>query len=69
MKAVSAKALYQILEQQSWQVKLITASHHIYAQENVETKLSIPVHSHRDLPIGTLKIIIKDAELTLKDFD
>lgn len=29
--------------------------------------LSIPVHSNRDLPKGTLKKIMKDAELTEED--
>jgi predicted RNA binding protein YcfA (HicA-like mRNA interferase family) len=29
--------------------------------------LSIPVHSNRDLPIGTLKSIMKDANLTEDD--
>jgi predicted RNA binding protein YcfA (HicA-like mRNA interferase family) len=31
--------------------------------------LSIPVYSNRDLPIGTLKSIMKDAGLTEKDLD
>ncbi|WP_127085084.1 type II toxin-antitoxin system HicA family toxin [Dulcicalothrix desertica] len=29
--------------------------------------LSIPVHSNRDLPIGTLKSIMNDAGLTEED--
>ncbi|MDJ0742460.1 MAG: type II toxin-antitoxin system HicA family toxin [Xenococcaceae cyanobacterium MO_167.B27] len=31
------------------------------------TILSIPVHGKRDLPIGTLKAILKDSGLTEKD--
>ncbi|MEH2034531.1 MAG: type II toxin-antitoxin system HicA family toxin [Nostoc sp.] len=45
----------------------ITGSHHIYTKEDVVAILSIPVHSNRDLPIGTLKSIMKDAGLTEED--
>lgn len=67
MKAVSGKALCQIVERHGWELKRITGSHHIYAKEDVEVIISIPVHSNRDLPKGTLKSIIKDAELTEED--
>jgi predicted RNA binding protein YcfA (HicA-like mRNA interferase family) len=67
MKSVSGKALCKIVEQQGWELKRITGSHHIYSKEGVDVILSIPVHSNRDLPIGTLKSIMKDAGLTEED--
>ncbi|MBC6433158.1 type II toxin-antitoxin system HicA family toxin [Nostoc sp. HG1] len=67
MKAVSGKALCKILERQGWELKRITGSHHIYAKEVCDVIVSIPVHSNRDLPIGTLKSIMKDAGLTEGD--
>lgn len=67
MKAVSGKALCKILERQGWELKRITGSHHIYTKVSVDVILSITVHSNRDLPIGILKSIIKDAELTEED--
>ncbi|MEH1784968.1 type II toxin-antitoxin system HicA family toxin [Nostoc sp.] len=45
----------------------MTGSHHIYTKEDVVAILSIPVHSNRDLPIGTLNSIMKDAGLTEED--
>lgn len=69
MKDVSGKALCKILERCDWELKRITGSHHIYAKEGVDVILSAPVHSNRDLPIGTLKSIIKDAKLTEEDLD
>ncbi|QSJ16750.1 type II toxin-antitoxin system HicA family toxin [Nostoc sp. UHCC 0702] len=69
MKAVSGKALCKILERQGWNLKRITGSHHIYAKEGVDAILSIPVHSNRDLPIGTLRSIMKDAGLIEEDLD
>ncbi|MCT7967117.1 type II toxin-antitoxin system HicA family toxin [Laspinema sp. D1] len=67
MKSISGKALCKIVEQQGWQLKRITGSHHIYAKEGVTAILSIPVHSNRDLPTGTLRGILKDAGMTEDD--
>jgi predicted RNA binding protein YcfA (HicA-like mRNA interferase family) len=67
MKAVSGKALCKIVERHGWELKRITGCHHIYVKEDVEVILSIPVHSNRDLPKGTLKSILKDAKLTEED--
>ena len=67
MKSVSGKALCKIVEQYGWNLKRITGSHHIYANKGVI--LSIPVHGNRDLPIGTLKGLLKDAGLTEEDID
>ncbi|MBW4676794.1 MAG: type II toxin-antitoxin system HicA family toxin [Desmonostoc geniculatum HA4340-LM1] len=67
MKSVSGKALCKIVERYGWNLKRITGSHHIYAKEGVI--LSIPVHGNCDLPIGTLKGLLKDAGLTEEDID
>jgi predicted RNA binding protein YcfA (HicA-like mRNA interferase family) len=67
MKSVSGKALCKIIEQHGWLLKRVTGSHHIYVKTNVAVILSIPVHGNRDLPIGTLKNILKDAGLTEAD--
>lgn len=67
MKAVSGKMLCKIVERNGWELKRISGSHHIYVQDGIDAILSIPVHSNRDLPIGTLRSIMKDAELTEDD--
>jgi predicted RNA binding protein YcfA (HicA-like mRNA interferase family) len=69
MKAISGKTLCKIVERNGWELKRITGSHHIYAKEGVDVILSIPVHSNRDLPKGTLKSIMKDAELMEEDLE
>jgi predicted RNA binding protein YcfA (HicA-like mRNA interferase family) len=48
-------------------LKRVRGSHHIYAKPGAEIILVIPVHSN--LPIGTLKSLLKDAELTEADLD
>ena len=69
MKSVSGKALCKIVERYGWELKRITGSHHIQAHEDIRAILSIPVHGNRDLPTGTLRRFLKDAELTEEDLD
>jgi predicted RNA binding protein YcfA (HicA-like mRNA interferase family) len=69
MKSISGKALCKIIERNDWILKRVTGSHHIYAKKGVAAIVSIPVHGNRDLPIGTLKGILKDADLTEEDLD
>lgn len=64
MKSVSGKALCKIVEHNGWMLKRVTGSHHIYAKKGVSVILSVPVHSNRDLPAGTLRSLLKDAGLT-----
>lgn len=67
MKSISGKQLCKIVEKKGWILQRITGSHYIY--ENIqETKiLSIPVHRNQDLKIGTLKALMKIANLTEED--
>ncbi len=69
MKSVSGKAFCKIVEQNSWVLKRVTSSHHIYAKKGISVILSVPVHGNRDLPIGTLRSLLKDAGLTEEDLD
>ncbi len=67
MKSISGKAFCKIVEKQGWILKRISGSHHIYVKEGVPAILSIPVHGNRDLPIGILTKLMKDANLTEDD--
>ena len=67
MKSISGKNLCKVVERNGWILKRVTGSHHIYTKKGISVILSIPVHGNRDLPIGTLKSILKDAGLTEKD--
>ncbi|MFN6067812.1 MAG: type II toxin-antitoxin system HicA family toxin, partial [Pseudanabaena sp.] len=39
----------------------------IYTKQCFEAIIPIPVHGNRDLPTGTLKSVMKDAELNEND--
>ena len=67
MKSISGKKLCKAVEKLGWKLVRVKGSHHIYTKEDVSKIVVIPVHGNRDLPTGTLKGILKDAELTEND--
>jgi predicted RNA binding protein YcfA (HicA-like mRNA interferase family) len=67
MKSLSGKRLCKIVEQKGWVLRKITGSHHIYENSEMQQILSIPVHRNQDLKIGTLKALMKIAELSEED--
>ena len=67
MKPIFGKALCKIIERYGWQLKRMSSSHHIYTKQGMRVILSVPGYGNKDLPIGTLKSILKDAGLTEDD--
>lgn len=64
---MSGKHVCKVLEQHGWVLQRTKSSHHIYAQPGNAVIITVPVHGNRDLRIGTLKKILKDAGLTEAD--
>jgi predicted RNA binding protein YcfA (HicA-like mRNA interferase family) len=58
---VTGKDLIGLLKENGWELDRIKGSHHIMIKGN--KTLSVPVHSNRDLPKGTLNKILKEAGL------
>lgn len=67
MKSISGKRLCKIVEQKGWVLKRVTGSHHIYENSEIEQILSIPVHRNQDLKVGTLRALMKIAQLSEED--
>lgn len=67
MKSISGKKLCKIVVKKGWILKKITGSHHIYEKPNENKIVSIPVHRNQDLKLGTLKSIMKIAQLSEDD--
>ena len=67
MKSISGKKLCKIVEKQGWMLKRVTGSHHIYQKPDSQQILSIPVHRNQDLKLGTLKSLMKIANLSEQD--
>jgi predicted RNA binding protein YcfA (HicA-like mRNA interferase family) len=69
MKSISGKRLCKIVEQKGWVLQRVTGSHHIYENPEIEQILSIPVHRNKDLKIGTLRALMKIAQLSEADLE
>jgi predicted RNA binding protein YcfA (HicA-like mRNA interferase family) len=67
MKSISGKRLCKIVEQRGWILQRTTGSHHIYENPEIDQILSIPVHRNQDLKIGTLRALMKIAQLSEAD--
>ncbi|MBE9219855.1 MULTISPECIES: type II toxin-antitoxin system HicA family toxin [Dolichospermum] len=67
MKSISGKKLCKLVEKKGWILKKITGSHYIYEKPDESKIISIPVHRNQDLKLGTLKSIMKIAELVEDD--
>jgi predicted RNA binding protein YcfA (HicA-like mRNA interferase family) len=67
MKSISGKRLCKIVEQKGWVLRRITGSHHIYESPELDQILSIPVHRSQDLKVGTLRALMKIAQLSEED--
>lgn len=67
MKSISGKQLCKIVEQKGWVLQRITGSHHIYKNPELGQTLLIPVHRNQDLKVGTLKALMKIAQLFEED--
>lgn len=67
MKSVSGKKLCRILERRGWIRKRVKGSHHIYYNPTTQKIVTVPVHSNHELPIGTLRSLMQDANITESD--
>lgn len=60
---MTARDLIKILEEKQWVEVRQKGSHKIFKHLENTKIISIPVHSGKDIPKGTLKSILKTAEI------
>lgn len=60
---MKAKELIKKLEKEGWNEVRQSGSHRILKHSEKKETLSIPDHDPKDIPIGTLKSILKKAGL------
>jgi predicted RNA binding protein YcfA (HicA-like mRNA interferase family) len=65
MKSISGKRLANILKKKGWVLVDVNGSHFKYHKNN--QAVIIPIHGNKDLRIGTLKALMKQANLTEDD--
>jgi predicted RNA binding protein YcfA (HicA-like mRNA interferase family) len=69
MKSISGKAFCKVLERKGWILKRVKGSHHIYKNPESNAIISVPVHSNKDLKTGTLKALMRNADLSERDLE
>lgn len=63
LPALSGKKLLQTLQKSGFILKRRSSSH--FLVEHPDNRMTtIPIHNNRPLPIGTLKAILRDIEIT-----
>lgn len=67
LPALKPKEVVTALEKAGFLVKRQTGSHAILYKSSIRRPLSIPMHPG-DLPKGTLRAIIRQANLTVEEF-
>ncbi len=60
---MNSKELIRILEQDGWKIVAIKGSHYQYKHPIKKGRVTVP-HPKRDMPIGTISSILKQANLS-----
>lgn len=68
MPVVTARKLIRVLQKKGFSFHRSKGSHHVYIRAQDQRTVSIPVHSARDLGRGITLSILKDADVTIKEF-
>lgn len=62
---MNSREVISRLKQDGWELVNVRGSHHQYKHPKKKIKITVP-HPKKDLPIGTLKSIFKQAEWNWK---
>ena len=63
-----AKKLIKILERKGFRIERQKGSH-VQLEDELGRKVTVPVHPGREIGRGLLRKILRDAEITLEEFD
>ncbi len=65
---VGAEQLIRALKRAGFEEKRQKGSHLHLRRESDKRRVTVPIHKGRDLPAGTLHGILKDADLSIEEF-
>jgi predicted RNA binding protein YcfA (HicA-like mRNA interferase family) len=58
----------KVFQRAGWSIARVRSSHVILEREGFVATLSVPVHKGKNVKRGTLRDLIKDAELSVEEF-
>jgi len=67
LPVINSRELIAVLEKAGFEIKRQTGSHVILYKVSLRRPVSVPQHSG-DLPSGTVRVIIREAGLTVEEF-
>ncbi|MFH1572923.1 MAG: type II toxin-antitoxin system HicA family toxin [Acidobacteriota bacterium] len=63
---ISGKEAVQVFQRASWQVVGQVGSHVVMTKPGIRANLSVP--QHKELSVGTLRALIRNAHMSVDDF-
>ena len=66
---VSGKKLARIREREARVLLCVHGSHHIYGKAGSSVRLSVPIHGNKNLKVGLLRHLLKQAGLSERDLE
>ncbi|MBI5299515.1 MAG: type II toxin-antitoxin system HicA family toxin [Deltaproteobacteria bacterium] len=67
LPVVKPRQIIQILKKRGFKERRITGSHHIFRHAVTGCIVPVPVHGNKDLKKGTLRNILKLADISLAE--
>ena len=64
---VSGRKLVKALRKAGFRLSHVRGSHHYLRHPEDDRLVTIPVHGNRDLPVGTLRAILRQSSLTTEE--
>jgi len=68
LPSISARAAVAAFEKLGFKFDRKTSSHYIMKKPGFSCALSVPVHGNRPVKNGTLRSLIRDAEISIEEF-
>ncbi len=65
---VTATKLFKVLKKKGFILGRIKGSHHVFVRNTDQVSVSVPFHKGRDLGRGITRSILKDANISLEEF-
>jgi predicted RNA binding protein YcfA (HicA-like mRNA interferase family) len=68
LPTLTGKDVVAAFEKLGFEVARITDSHHILKKPGFKYNLSVPIHKQKNIKPGTLRTLIRKAEVTIEAF-
>lgn len=68
LPVVTGKEAVRAFERLGWTLTRVTGSHHVMTKPGNRLHLCIPVHGHHPVSPGTLRSLIRLAEISVEEF-